>query len=207
MEENKDIMEQPQQLSAAQDATAQEKEGGAVVESEKGSILGKFKDPESLEKAYENLQKEFTKKCQQLSSSQKDLESLKNKREDNSLEFLENNPEAKDHIDVLKNMIASDKLLQNTVSPLNAAWNKFRQDNYVSQSTLANNEEFLERYIYNNENVKQKVLNDYFKGLDRETVPPMIAKQIGSKSILTKNTKPSSFVEAGKIVKSILEKQ
>ncbi len=207
MEENKDIMEQPQQLSAAQDATAQEKESGAVVESEKGSILGKFKDPESLEKAYENLQKEFTKKCQQLSSSQKDLESLKNKREDSSLEFLENNPEAKDYIDVLKNMIASDKLLQNTVSPLNAAWNKFRQDNYVSQSTLANNEEFLERYIYSNENVKQKVLNDYFKGLDRETVPPMIAKQIGSKSILTKNTKPSSFVEAGKIVKSILEKQ
>ena len=51
------------------------------------------------------------------------------------------------------------------------------------------------------------MLDDYFKGLDREQVPPMIAKQIGSKSILTKNTKPSSFAEAGKIVKSILEKQ
>lgn len=207
MEENKNIMEQPKDLPAVQGEDSQSVEIGSVAGNEKGSILGKFKDSESLEKAYENLQKEFTKKCQQLSISQKDLELLKNKKEESAAEFLENNPEAKEYIEELKSMIASDKHLQNVDSPLLSAWNKFRQDNYISQSSLANNEEFLSKYIYNNENIKQKVLDDYFKGLDRGSVPPMIAKQIGSKSILTKNTKPSSFAEAGKIVKSILEKQ
>ena len=207
MEENKEIMEQPKDLSTAQSEASQNVEIGAVVGNEKGSILGKFKDSESLEKAYENLQKEFTKKCQQLSSSQKDLELLKNKKEDRTTDFLENNPEAKEYIDVLKSMIDSDKQMQNADSPLLCAWNKFRQDNYISQSELAKDEEFLSKFIYNNENIKQKVLGDYFKGLERGEVPPMIAKQIGSKSILTKNTKPASFAEAGKIVKSILEKQ
>ena len=207
MENKKDTMEQPQIESTAQGESSHAVELGVVVDNEKGSILGKFKDADSLEKAYENLQKEFTKKCQQLSSSQKDLELLKSKKEDSTSEFLENNPKAKEYIDVLKEMVCSDKQLQQMDSPLLSAWNKFRQDNYISQSSLANDEEFLSKYIYNNEIVKQKVLDDYFKGLDREQVPPMIAKQIGSKSILTKNTKPSSFAEAGKIVKSILEKQ
>ena len=207
MEEKQDIMEQPEEKITAQGTDVQENVDGAEGEKDSGSILGKFKNSESLEKAYENLQKEFTKKCQQLSASQKDLDRLKTKTQDSSLEFLENNPEAKEYIDVLKSMINDDKQLQQSDSPLFEAWNKFRIDNYISKQALANDEDFLSKYIYNNEVIKQKILDDYFKGLNIGSVPPMIAKQIGSKSIITKNTRPNSFAEAGKIAKSILEKQ
>ncbi len=42
-------------------------------EKETGSTLGKFKDAQTLLDAYNNLQSDYTKKCQALSSLQKNL--------------------------------------------------------------------------------------------------------------------------------------
>ena len=59
--------------------TAQEEgsqQGEASVkhegEAEKGETIGKFKSVEALYDAYNNLEKEFTKKCQRLSEIEKD---------------------------------------------------------------------------------------------------------------------------------------
>lgn len=201
--EKENIMEQPVvEDTTVQGEASQIDDGTACAQN--GSILGKFKDIQSLEKAYENLQKEFTKKCQALSSAQKQVEEVFSR--DDNLEFLKNNPEATEYIDVLTQMVNNDKQIQSEKSPLATAWNKFRQDNFISKQTLANDEEFLSKYIYSNDAIKQKILDDYFKDLNIKSVPPMIAKQVGSKSIVTKNSKPTSFAEAGDIVKSILDK-
>ena len=199
--EKENIMEQPKQVQVQGEAS---QDIIGTTELEKGSILGKFKDAESLEKAYENLQKEFTKKCQALSSMQKTIEETKPK--ESETEFLKNNPEAKEFIDDLNAIVADDKLIENQDSPLKAAWDKYRQENFISKDTLAKDEEFLSKYIYSNDAIKQKILDEYFKQLNLNNIPPMIAKQVGSKSILTKNTKPTTFAEAGDLVKSILDK-
>ena len=47
------------------------------IKVENGSNLGKFKDTESLLTAYNNLQSDYTKKCQTLSAWQKQLEENK----------------------------------------------------------------------------------------------------------------------------------
>lgn len=54
-----------------------EKEEVATCPQQDGSQLGKFKDVESLLSAYNSLQAEFTRKCQKLSQTIKDLEDKK----------------------------------------------------------------------------------------------------------------------------------
>lgn len=65
--EEKLIGEQPKEvLDEVQSGIVENVEEGITHISNEGS-LGKFKDAESLLKAYNNLQAEFTKKCQKLS--------------------------------------------------------------------------------------------------------------------------------------------
>ena len=64
--------EQPFNLDKTQEEMKKilEEQGGQVQE-QTGSQLGKFSSPESLLEAYNNLQREFTKKCQKLSEYEK----------------------------------------------------------------------------------------------------------------------------------------
>ncbi len=57
-----DIIEQP----------VPETETIQYSENQEGSIFGKFKDAKSLLDAYNNLQSEFTRKCQKLAEIQKE---------------------------------------------------------------------------------------------------------------------------------------
>lgn len=207
MEEKENIMEQPQDEVCSQVAEQNEKEKRVEQTENSGSILGKFKDSENLAKAYESLQKEFTKKCQALASSQRELDSLKSGKQDSETLFLTQNPKAAKYITVLLDMVNSDKLLQDSESPLKSAWDKYRQDNYIEKEDLVKDTEFLDKYVLSNEDIKQKILKEYFENLNLGAVPPMITKQTGSKSILAKRNAPASFVEAGMIAKSIFEKQ
>ena len=69
LEENNIIGEQPK--DAVVQAVATENEG---TNNPEGSPLGKFKDAKSLFGAYNELQSEFTRKCQKLSETQKILD-------------------------------------------------------------------------------------------------------------------------------------
>ena len=69
LEENNIIGEQPK--DAVVQAVATENEG---TNNPEGSPLGKFKDAKSLFGAYNELQSEFTRKCQKLSEANKKLE-------------------------------------------------------------------------------------------------------------------------------------
>ena len=201
MEDINKTMEQPQDELLSQGADAQEDVG---LDKDSGSILGKFKDQENLQKAYENLQKEFTKKCQILAETQRklgDISNAANYRQD----FIDQNPKATKYIDILDQLVASDKQKIGNMSYL-SAWNKFRQDNFVSKEELSSDQDFLENYILNNQDIKQRVIDEYFENLNINKVPPMIAKQIGSKSVLTKPNKPKSFAEAGELIKDLIEK-
>ena len=70
MEENI-FVEQPNEQDNVPVADAKE-EIGTPSSSLSGSQFGKFKDANSLLTAYNNLQAEFTKKCQKLSELEKE---------------------------------------------------------------------------------------------------------------------------------------
>ena len=88
MEKNEEkIGEQP----SVEESVFEEKTG---EENKPGSPFGKFKTAESLLDAYNNLQSEFTKKCQKISELQKNIEEnndnvKKNMLENNSVNGLE----------------------------------------------------------------------------------------------------------------------
>lgn len=200
MEKELEKLEQPQE-----ECHGEASQESIRAEDNCGSILGKFKDTQSLEKAYENLQKEFTKKCQTLSDTQKKLESAY-KETGTKEAFFASNPTAKRYIDDLENIISSDKQIMDSDNPYMSAWDKFRKDNFVSKDDLAKDQEFLDKYILTNEDLKKRVIEEYFANISLQNIPPIIAKQIGSKSLLAKQNKPNSFAEAGALAKSLLEK-
>lgn len=71
MDENKQTMEQPNDETLANANETYSENKNEAAQSHSGSIAKKFKDIKSLEEAYENLQAEFTKKCQRLSELEK----------------------------------------------------------------------------------------------------------------------------------------
>ena len=79
MKEIETVMEQPNlDLPQNEDVkqvadVALENNGSSAVKTEDGSI-GKFKNTESLYSAYNNLQAEFTRKCQKLSELEQSLQ-------------------------------------------------------------------------------------------------------------------------------------
>lgn len=73
MEQEKIYGEQPAESKQAQEGIAlkeeNEQDGASTLQS--GSQFGKFSCAEDLVNAYNNLQAEFTRKCQKLSEIQK----------------------------------------------------------------------------------------------------------------------------------------
>lgn len=104
MENIQQIMEQPASEQVEVTAVKEDqnesilKENIATSETDNGSI-GKFKDVQSLLSAYNNLQAEFTRKCQKVSELENSLSAFSEKglEEYAKTHFL-NNPEMKNHI-------------------------------------------------------------------------------------------------------------
>lgn len=212
MKEINNIMEQPENISSdAQGAAAQIDDNGAKTECE-GSI-GKFKDSASLMQAYNNLQSEFTKKCQALSSLQNVIADNKQNLPDfydtnwqsKVDEFLNDNPEAKQYSDSISKMILSDKTIGMSDNPLESAWNKIVKENFKSPQSLVEDENFINNYIVNNKIIKEKILNDYFNQVNFEKSPTLIATNSGAASVLTPKQKPKNIAEAGQLAKALFD--
>ena len=95
MEEKENFEEQPSFIEGSSaDEIVEETEKS---EAERGVPIGKFKSVEDLYQAYNNLQSEFTKKCQKLSELEKDKMQGSAPKRDFDAEFkafLLENPEA-----------------------------------------------------------------------------------------------------------------
>ena len=192
-----------------------------------GSPIGKFKSVDALYSAYNNLQAEFTKKCQKLSDLQKEIES---KKVDNDMteisetdnlqqslsevvstpkteiydylsdtwdsevdEFLKANPEAKTKAEA----ICSEKLSDPSLT-LKQAYDRVLAKEYKEPKKLAEDDTFLNEYIYNSEKIKQKVLQDYFSSLEVSPTPYLMGK--GPSAVTANQPKVAgSLDEAGKM--------
>jgi hypothetical protein len=208
--------------------------------SNDGSInngfLGKFKDVESLSKAYAELESQFTKKSQRLSQLEKDLNALKSGQSSKDAEsallsentkqgpgfvplyqredwrskvdaFLSNNPKAIPMSHEIASLIVEDSGIANSEYPLELAFSKILAKKYTPVQALAESEEFLENYIYKNDAVKSKIIEGYLKELSLTNAPPMTISDSGGEISITPPNKPASISEAGKMAYNFFKAQ
>lgn len=181
-EENKIIGEQPSQVDAYAVATGVEREASQLD----GSPLGKFKNPEKLLDAYNELQSEFTRKCQKLSEVEKQLYESNKGEESGTLpmtdteefawnknlkEFLQTHKFANTFAEEITKELIGDEKLKNAEDGLEKAYLKVLDKNYVLPKDLANDQNFLENHIYNNNEIKEKIIKEYVASLQKAQSP------------------------------------
>ncbi len=167
--------------------------------------LGKFKDAESLLKAYSNLEAEFTKKSQRLALLEQESEKTQlalNKQaeiEKRVEEFVTKFEQVKPFRNVLKETLTNQEgaSLEETAVKLLA-------DNYKSAEHFANDGEFLNNYIFSNAEIKDKIIKEY---LSKVTQSSPIKVESSSNILLSKPNSPTTIQEAGKLAKSIIKQK
>lgn len=199
--ENNEIREQPNLDSEVQKDCVD----GTAISSGDGS-LGKFKDAESLLNAYNNLQAEFTKKCQKLSAlenSNKKVVYEENDWNKRVMLFLEKNPEAKKYSKDISETILNNPELKNKENALELAWSGIAMKKYVEPEKLANDKTFLNSYIFNNEEIKKQVLQNYLKELKQ--APPVISGPNGAKLSSKEQFNPRNLNDAKKLAEKFFK--
>ncbi len=175
---------------------------------ETGSLISKFKNFSELEKAYVNLEKEFTKKCQALkdlkahvSDNAEEKPSAPQYMQEGWVEkvqaFFEQNPQAKQFANDISQLIASDKVLASSENSLELAYEKVKANNYKTNDELLNDPNFMETYIFNNPVVKEKIIGDYLSQVVSKKSVPLMSNFSGGNVMVTPKTKPTSLKEAG----------
>ena len=183
------------------------------------SNFGKFKDATSLLNAYNNLEKEFTKKSQKLSELTKLNEQIKeNVVDSESLpifkqsswqtkvnQFLANNPDAKKYSKEIANMLLSDTDLAKNPKCLDYAYATIELKNKVKPADLLNDPNFI-KDILENQTIKDKIVSEYLKSvsLNKHNLR-FISGEPNSISLTKPNNKPKTIKEASNVLKKLLQ--
>ena len=169
------------------------------------SDFGKFKDAESLVKAYSNLEAEFTKKSQRLAMLESEVN--KEKEEQNRIALL--NRQVDDFVtkfEAVKPFSSALKAsLQKEDANLAEEAIKLLSNNYKKPEDYANDGEFLNNYIFSNKEIKDKIVKDYLSNITQNS--PIKIDKSGSSISLTPPKQPTTIAEAGKLAKSIIKQK
>lgn len=181
-------------------------ESESVQNSNDGSMnWGKFKDAESLLKAYNSLQTEFTKKSQKLSELENsNTEFNKEEKLNNAIKELEKDYNTAELFSqnirqALKNVdadnysqLAKEELLKNL------------QNNYKSASDYACDEKFLNEFIYSNEKIRDNIIKSYLANIKNGN-PVKVVSNISSSIPLCPPNNPTTIKDAGRLAQKIIK--
>lgn len=158
---------------------------------EECNSYGKFKSAESLFEAYKNLEKEFTKKCQLLKNYEKsiDNDSLVQK-------LVEVNPNLSDYADELSSFIKNDT--NSTIALAKCLLGRVNEPCHI-----INNEDFLEKYVYQNSDITQKVIDNYLNSLLEKRSPLTISSH--GYAYVSPSHRPKTLADASKMAKNYIE--
>ena len=176
----------------------------AVSEVGSHDTFGKFKSAEKLLEAYNNLQSEFTKKCQLLSQLQKDKMEKENQVEaesdNNSAKisklnsFLDANADAKSFEEEIK-----EKLNSSSSDPYQVAWARVVLEHLTSSNQKVS-DPIVNKYVLSDSQVRNQVIQDYISDLATHKPPYVISSQGGERVSSISIDTPSSLAEAKEIV-------
>ena len=213
MDEEK-YWEQPEDLTlddAQQSEVEENAEGfqievttGDKSEAENGETVGKFKDVNALLEAYNNLEKEFTKKCQRLSALEKDKvkedETLKKQVDEKLSLFLSSNGEASAYKEELIAKVNENDSLKRMDDPFGYVWAEMVFDKIKNQKLT---DESVKNYILSNENIKNAVIENYINQL-AENKSPVIISSKGNRVATVATQNPSNLNDAKKYLIDLL---
>ncbi|HAJ77705.1 MAG TPA: hypothetical protein DCO89_01375 [Clostridiales bacterium] len=201
--------EQPLEIGSTLIAEEQQKK----MEHESGSPILKFKSVKELGNAYQNLEKEFTQKCQKIKELTDKLLEMENttkfvpeyERDDwgeNVKAFFANHPLAKEYIAEISDVLKNDELIANQSNSLNNALTKVLAGKFVPYDKLAQDEQFLEQYVYSNKQISERIVNNYLDSLQKNKAMPLMTSISGSGTFASPVKKPKTIKDAGKIVEA-----
>lgn len=218
-----------------------------VGDKDRTAFCNKFATADELEKAYDNLQREFTKKCQANSRLSRELDELKsvakNAEEKADLyavkppaaqtegreketpteeisaaaktpayelpdwesivaEFMKKYPSAERYTQKIAKALAEDRDLAMADNCLERAYFNVLLKGDKPYDQLASDEEFLEKYVYCNQKVKDRIIEEFLLKNINEDAPRTIAAS--GRTHVTPPSRPKSIREAGGIVKNML---
>ena len=203
------IGEQPEKDGSTLLAEEQQKK----LELESGSPILKFKSVKELGNAYQNLEKEFTQKCQKITELTDKLSEMENtnkfvpeyERDDwgeSVKAFFANQPLAKDYIAEISDVLNNDEFIANQPNSLNNALTKVLANKFMPYDKLAQDEQFLEQYVYNNKQISEKIVNNYLDSLQKNKAMPLMTSISGSGTFASPVKKPKTIKDAGKMVEA-----
>ena len=200
----------PESAAPIEAAVSKENEGSASV--------GKFANSEELLKAYQNLEAEFTRKCQQLKESERRSEPTEDpKGEDGSAPlyereewddkvaaFLGKYPIAEEYAAEISRVLSEDPALAKQENCLEVALGKALGANYRKPESMIEDEAFLEKYVYHNDKIRDKVIQDYLEGLSPLAGAPRTLPHGGAAAIIPP-FRASSIEEAGAMTEKLIK--
>lgn len=175
-----------------------------IIGSNEG--YGKFKDAESLLKAYTNLEAEFTKKSQKLKALETES-ALRTEQEDKRAEIERKVGEFATKFDIIKPFSSAlkESMINNENLDIAEVAMDFVQKNYKRAEDYIRDDEFLNNYVFSNQEIKDKIVKDY---LSRVSQNSPIKVDLGSGNIpLTPPNIPTTIQEAGRLAKSIIKQK
>ncbi len=176
------------------------------LEVQEGSMLGKFKDAKSLLDAYNNLEAEFTRKSQKLAEFQKKVEENANFENFQDLdEFLKSTTDSDKYKKEITEILANNSEICNLPNKYQVALLIVKEAKRKSANALTD-QEFLDKNIYSNNEIKQKIITEYLSDLNNiSSAPKVISGNSTSIYFSPNENKPKTLKEAGEVFSKMLK--
>ena len=165
-------------------------------------ILGKFDSVEMLEKAYQSLQAEFTRKSQELASIKNRSNSEDNSQQefDKFEEFSKQFKKDDEFIQkVAQEFLKDDKLIKDKLGLTQAVYNVMSDKIKENEKNLQSNE-WVYEFVNSNESIKQKIINDYINNCAKGKIPPLMVNTFGTNMVASTPSTPTTLEEVANIM-------
>ena len=175
-------------------------------ENSEGSIYGKFKDAQTLLDAYNSLQAEFTRKSQKLAEIQKQIEENAVFSKSDSLEnILTNATDLEKYKKEVTEILDNDIELSNLPNKNFVAVKIIKEAERKTADTL-NNQDFIDKYIQNNNAIKDKIISEYLSTLNETQAPPKVISGNSSNIYFSPSLDmPKTLKDASEILTKMLK--
>jgi len=193
-------------------------EESAKTDNGSPASVGKFANSDELLKAYQRLEAEFTKKCQQLKEAERRSEPSeaavpqeegsaplyeREEWEDRVATFTEENPVAAEYAAEISSILKDEPDLAKDERCLEIALGKAVAKHYRRPESIIEDENFLEKYVYRNDKIRDKVIGEYLEGLSPLIGAPRTIPHGGAAAIIPPS-RARSIEEAGAMAEKLI---
>lgn len=177
-----------------------------VAENSDSSMYGKFKDAKTLLDAYNSLEAEFTRKSQKLAEFQKkESENALFSNNDSLENILKDSTDLEKYKKEVAEILENNEDLSSLPNRNHLAFKILKEAERRTAINL-NNPEYIDKYIENNEEIKEKIISKYLSSLNEtSSAPKVISGSASSIYISPSLNMPKTLKDAGDILTKMLK--